>query len=125
MDTVEQYKEISAHYPFFSLVKIKDMYLIGVVQNCDVKFSSVYVFEKIPTQELKELFLELCSEWWDETNREIPINIVMGQRFHPFKDYLFTFNERDFTIEDGHRVSLSDIASRKSKRKNVRLVYQY
>ena len=68
-------------YPFLTVARYGNAEYIGIIQNQDANIISMYVFDEIRSTELKCLFLELGAEWWWETARRIPINIIMGDRF--------------------------------------------
>lgn len=112
-------------YPFLTLAKYADNEYLGIIQNQDNNIISMYVYNAIKTIELRKAFLELGHEWWWETNRTIPINIVLGQRFHPFKECLKTFNLKEFEITHGPNVCLKDIIKKRVKRKNVQLIRKF
>ena len=80
-------KDIQTSYPFLSLISVVKQEIVGIIQNCDNKVMSIYVFELLPS-ELKSLFLEYGANWWWESNRKIPINIFIGQEFAKFRPYL-------------------------------------
>jgi len=109
-------------FPFLTLAKYGKNEYLGIVQNQDGNLISMYIYEDIKDAVLRKKYLELGAEWWWETNRMIPINIILGQRFYPFKPSLRTFNTKDFEIIYGPTVCLKDIMQKRVKRKNVQLV---
>jgi hypothetical protein len=52
----------------------------------------------------------------------VPINIFLKGDWDPFRSYLRTFTNKDLAILHGPICSLSEMASRKSKRKSITLV---
>jgi hypothetical protein len=115
-------EELLDEYPFLTIASYSNQEYLGIIQNQDSNLISMYVYEEIKTPELRSLFLECGAEWWWETNRLIPINIILGQRFLPFKHALRTFNIKDFEIQYGPSVCLRDIIQKRVKRKNVQLI---
>lgn len=115
-------EELLDEYPFLTVAVYGKNEYIGIIQNQDANLISMYVFEEIKGPELRQLFLEYGAEWWWETNRMIPINIILGKRFAPFKHALRTFNTKDFEIKYGPSVCLKDIMQKRVKRKNVQLI---
>lgn len=115
-------QDLLDEYPFLTVAVYGKNEYIGIIQNQDANLISMYIYEEIKTTELKQLFLEYGAEWWWETNRLIPINIILGRRFQPFKDALRTFNVKDFEIKYGPTVCLKDIMQKRVKRKNVQLI---
>ena len=114
-------EEIFEQYPFLSLVTYGGQEYVGIIQNQDDSFLSMYNYSKIDS-DLKPLFLELGDAWWWESNRTIPINLFLKKDFFSFSKYLITFNIKDTQIERGPSVSIADLAKKRSKRRNIQLV---
>lgn len=117
-----QLEKLLDEYPFLTVAAYGRAEYLGIVQNQDANLISMYVYDEIKTAELRTEFLEYGAEWWWETNRLIPINIILGRKFYPFKDCLRTFNIKDFEIKYGPCVCLKDIMQKRVKRKNVQLI---
>ena len=115
-------EELLEEYPFLTVAIYGRNEYLGIIQNQDSNLISMYVFEEIKLPELRVLFLEYGAEWWWETNRTIPINIILGRRFAPFRESLRTFNIKDFEIKYGPTVCLRDIMQKRVKRRNIMLV---
>jgi len=109
-------------FPFLTLATYGKNEYLGIIQNQDGNLISMYVYEEIKTAELRKAFLDHGAEWWWETNRTIPINIILGERFTIYRDSLRTFNIKDFLIVTGPSVCLKDIMQKRVKRKNVQLI---
>ena len=116
------YKNFLEDFPFLTLARCGSNEYVGIIQNSDAGITSMYVYEMIREQEMRKVFLKLGEEWWWETNRQIPINIIMGQRFKPFKECLVSFTPKDFEILHGPVVCLRDIMTKRVKRKNIQLI---
>lgn len=115
-------EDLLDEYPFLTVAVYGKNEYIGIIQNQDANLVSMYVFEEIKDPDMRRLFLEYGAEWWWETNRMIPINIILGRRFQPFRECLRTFNVKDFEIKYGPSVCLKDIMQKRVKRKNVQLI---
>jgi len=113
---------LSEKYPFLTILSYADREFVGIVQNHDESITTLYDYGLISTPEIKELFLELGSQWWWESNRLIPINIFLKKEWSLFKPFLITFMSKDLTIVQGPTVSLVEIAKKRSKRKSITLV---
>jgi hypothetical protein len=122
MDDNKKLEELLEQFPFLTVATYGKNEYLGIIQNQDGNLISMYVLEEIKTLELRTLFLEYGAEWWWETNRMIPINIILGQRFKVFRNALRTFNIKDFEIKYGPSVCLKDIMQKRVKRKNVQLI---
>jgi len=114
-------EEIFEKYPFMSLVTYGGQEYVGIIQNQDDSFLSMYDYSKIDSA-MKSLFLELGDSWWWESNRTIPINLFLKKDFIPFTRYLITLNIKDTEVVKGPSVSIADLAKKRSKRRNIQLV---
>lgn len=109
-------------YPFLSFVRYSHTDYIGVIQNHDGDIVSVYAFNKLRTEEDKKQFLEQAETWWWESNRMIPINIFLKDGWRQFSYTLVTLSTKDVKEIQGHVVSLSGLAAKRTKRRVVQLV---
>lgn len=110
-------------FPFLSYGVMQDMPYLGIIQNCDNTFISIYVLDLIPDAPAREIFLELGDRWWWESNRKIPINVfIKDPRFKQFRKSLRMFSAKDFEIIAGPRVSLAETMNRRIRKRQVTLV---
>ena len=116
------YQKLLDSFPFLSFCTHSTNEFIGIVQNMDNVLCSMYIYENIQQEEVKKLFLELGDEWWWGSNRLIPINIILGDRFKPFQSILRTFNAKDFNLVHGHSINLQNIMQKRIKRRQIQLV---
>ena len=114
-------EEIFDEYPFLSLVVYGGTEYIGIIQNRDDAVLSIYDFGALVNPEDKKKFLDLGDVWWWESNRTIPINLFLKQDW-TFSEVLRTFNVKDCTITHGGYVSISELANKRGKRRNIQLV---
>ena len=120
--TPETYKILQEKFPFLTRVRYQNSEYIGIMQNSDTSFVSLYVLNASVTNEMKKEFL-LCGEvWWWESNRTIPINLFLRERFRPFKPWLKTFAKKETTVIEGPIVNMMDLINRKLKRRTIQLV---
>jgi hypothetical protein len=115
-------KELLDLYPFLSFGTLQDRPYLGVVQNCDAQLISIYVLTDIPTGDLRKAFLNACSDWWWGSNRQVPINIFLKERFLPFRAYLKHFSRKDFNLEAGPVVSLQETIARRVRKRQITLI---
>jgi hypothetical protein len=66
--------------------------------------------------------LKLADIWWWESNRLIPINVFMKSEWAVFRSVLITMNSKDVEIKHGPKVSFSQLASKRTKRRSITLV---
>ena len=83
------YNELADKFPFLSCVKHGTNEYVGIVQNQDDFVTSIYVYDDIPTDQLKADFLRLGDVWWWESNRVIPINIFLAGEFTQYQNCSF------------------------------------
>ena len=57
------YNELADKFPFLSCVKHGVNEYVGIVQNQDDFVTSIYVYDDIPTEELRTEFLRLGDMW--------------------------------------------------------------
>ena len=116
------YKEILEKFPFLSLCKVGEEEVIGIIQNYTTTIASIYVYNVLNTTEHKQEFLECGEEWWWNSNRTYPINLIIGPRFKQFSYCLRTYNIKDFELVHGEPVSLQNIITKRIKRRQIQLV---
>lgn len=117
----KQYEEITKAYPFLTIIDYSGREYIGIVQNIDNAIATLYSYERLQSEEEKKLFLELGEEWWWETNRKLPINIALLNRW-PFGYAVQSFNVKQMTILSGPEVRLSDSITKRVKRRSINLM---
>jgi hypothetical protein len=122
--TPEIHKVLQEKFPFLTIISYLNQEYIGIMQNGDAQFVSMYILEPTCTQQEKQRFL-LCGEtWWWESNRTIPINLFLKDKFKPFRKYLKTFAKKDVKIIEGPSINLMDLINKKLKRRTIHLVKQ-
>lgn len=114
--------EILDKFPFLSYVSYLDKEYLGIIGNSDSNITTMYMFSLIDNEELKHLFLEFGDEYWYLTNRELPINIVLGKKWNIFKNYMLSFNTEYLNIIKGPCLTLDTIINKRIKRKQISLV---
>lgn len=115
-------EELLENYPFISFIKYTHSDYVGVIQNHDGDIVSMYAFNKLKTEDHKRRFLEQADIWWWESNRLIPINIFLKNAWSDFRYSLVTLNVKDIKEQQGHNVSLANLANKRTKRRVVQLV---
>lgn len=116
------HKEILEKFPFLSLCMTGEEEILGIIQNYTSTLASVYVYNVLNCTEDKQEFLESGEEWWWQSNRSLPINLVIGPKFKKFSYCLRTYNVKDFEILHGEAVSLQNIITKRIKRRQIQLV---
>ena len=117
----KQYEDLLDQYPFLTVLSYAGNEYVGVMQNIDTQIASMYMFERLETVGEKQLFLMLGEEWWWETNRQLPINIALINRWH-FQHCIQSFNVKQMTIIAGPEVRLSNSITKRIKRRSINLM---
>jgi hypothetical protein len=122
--TPETHKLLQEKFPFLTIISYLNQEYIGIMQNGDSQFVSMYILEPTCTQEEKQRFLFCGETWWWESNRTIPINLFLKDKFKPYSRYLKTFAKKDVKIIEGPTINLMDLINKKLKRRTIHLVKQ-
>jgi hypothetical protein len=115
-------QQILENFPFLTHASYVEVDYLGIVGNSDNQLVSMYIYGDLPDDDMKKLFLNLGDEWWWETNRQLPINIALKQKWSIFRPYLKTFSAKDFVIKSGPCISLDDLSALRIKRRQIQLV---
>ena len=122
----DQIKAIIEKFPFLTygyVTSSPDTPYLGIIQNQDTALLSMYVISDIPNEELRKMFLELGAEWWNTSNRLVPINVFIKERFRPFRECLKHFNRKEFTVESGYMgVSLQETIAKRVRKRQITLL---
>jgi len=117
----KQYEDLLDQYPFLTVLSYAGNEYVGIMQNIDTQIASMYMFERLNTVDEKQLFLMLGEEWWWETNRKLPINIALINRWH-FQPCIQSFNVKQMEIIAGPEVRLSNSITKRIKRRSINLM---
>lgn len=118
----ESLQKLLEKCPFLSYGTLLDTHYLGIIQNSDSQLLSMYVIDMIPTEEMKRQFLRCGEEWWWQSNRQIPINIFLKEKFRPYRPFLKHFNRKDFDLKAGPSVSLQETIARRVRKRQVTLL---
>lgn len=115
-------KEFLERFPFMSLVRYGENELVGIIQNSDTVVVTMYVYNLLKDDADKVAFVEQGEEWWWGSNRLIPINIVLKEQMRRFTYALKTYSTKDFEVLYGHQTSLTNVITKRTKRRQISLV---
>ena len=113
---------LQQNFPFISVVNYVEQEFVGIIINQDAQITSIYDYSVLKSEEEKQKFLELGEAWWWESNRQIPINIFLAKEIIPFRYAIRNFSTKDVKVLLGPCTSLSDIITKRIKRKSIVLV---
>jgi hypothetical protein len=115
-------KEFLERFPFMSLASYGENELVGIIQNSDNVVVTMYVYNLLKDDADKLAFIEQGDEWWWGSNRLIPINIVLKEQMRRFTYALKTYSTKDFEVLYGHQTSLTNVITKRTKRRQISLV---
>jgi hypothetical protein len=115
-------ENLQENFPFISVIQHVDLEYVGIVINQDQHITSFYDYTSIKTEKDKQRFLELGEAWWWESNRQIPINIFLSKEILDFRYSIKNFNTKDVKVVIGPCISLSNIITKRVKRKSITLI---
>lgn len=91
----------------------------GILKIRSKDYVSLYCFKDMPQEDIEEL-LKLAEKWWWQSNRTIPISVFMSEDIVKFEKYCIRFSTQMVEII-GPNISLSDLPSKRIKRRNLTL----
>jgi len=89
----------------------------GLIMNQTLKVTRIYNFERMSEEERNQI-IECGRIWWEESNREIPINVFLFEEMIPFEKYLINYKNQHIEEIIGHVVQLYKIIPAKIDLKN-------
>jgi hypothetical protein len=113
---------LQQNFPFISVINYVEQEFVGIIINQDNQVTSMYDYSSLKTESEKQKFLELGEAWWWESNRQIPINIFLAREIIPFRYAIRNFSTKDVRLLLGPCTSLSDIITKRIKRRSIVLV---
>jgi len=117
-------KSLLDEYPFLTVIEYASKEYLGIVQNIDSHVASIYIYARLTSTAERVRFLELGEEWWWETNRKLPINIALVNRWK-FAHCVQSFNVKQMEIIAGPEVRLSNSITKRIKRRSINLVKKH
>lgn len=117
----ETHKVLQEKFPFLTIISYLDKQYIGIIQHADNSFVSMYILDHTFSQQMKKEFLEYGDTWWWESNRTIPINLFLRDKFKKFKVNLKTFAKRDAVILEGPSLNMMDLINKRLKKRTIKL----
>lgn len=118
---IKKYQILLEEFPFLTVIEYAGNEYLGIMQNIDNQIATMYVYDRLSTNQERQQFLKLGDEWWWETNRKLPINIALINRW-PFSFASQSFNIKQMEVIAGPEVRLSDSITKRIKRRNISLL---
>ena len=117
----EIFNTLRDKFPFLSLIRKGDLEFVGIVQNQDTNVISFYDYGRLMLPKDKMRFLKCGETWWYESNRKLPINIALLNRWN-FQHCVMSFNVKQMEIVSGPEVRLANCITKRIKRRNISLI---
>lgn len=115
-------EQLLEKFPFLCILEKGTLEYVGICINHDSTVVTFYDLGAIPDLEAKKAILELGAQWWEESNRKIPINIFMKKEMFDYKPYVKCIISKDVKVVAGYTVDLKKISTKRIKRKNIQLI---
>lgn len=115
-------EQLLEKFPFLCILEKGTLEYVGICINHDSTVVTFYDLGAIPDMDTKKSILELGAQWWEESNRKIPINIFMKQEMSQYKPYVKSIISKDVKVSAGYTVDLKKISTKRIKRKNIQLI---
>ena len=115
-------EQLLEKFPFLCILEKGTLEYVGICINHDSTVVTFYDLGAIPDLEAKKAILELGAQWWEESNRKIPINIFMKKEMFDYKPYVKSIISKDVNVVAGYTVDLKKISTKRIKRKNIQLI---
>ena len=115
-------EQLLEKFPFLCILEKGTLEYVGICINHDSTVVTFYDLGAIPDTEAKKAILELGAQWWEESNRKIPINIFMKKEMFDYKPYVKSIISKDVKVVAGYTVDLKKISTKRIKRKNIQLI---
>lgn len=122
MITSSDFYNLQLKFPFLSCIRFRNEDLVGIIQNMDSQVVSFYVYNHLNTAHEKTNFLNLGQDWWDNSNRLIPIDIFLKEDFEFYKKIHLCFPKKEISNIMGHTVCLDDQFNKRIKKRRTQLV---
>jgi hypothetical protein len=112
----------SSRWPFLTVIKYLNKEYVGIVQNADANLLHMYVIDQTLNTQQKQDFLLCGDQYWWGSNRQIPINVFLRDKFKPFKSLLKSFVRKEVTHVSGPMPSLDTLINKRTKKRTIQLV---
>jgi hypothetical protein len=122
-DNEQKILEILEKFPFLTYGVMQEEEYLGIIQNADNQFVSMYILDLIPDELSRKTFMDFGHDWWWDSNRKVPINVfIKDPAFKKYRSCLRMFSAKDFEIVQGPIVSLAESMNRRIRKRQVTLV---
>lgn len=107
-------------YPFITVIEHNERIYYGIIKIKSKQYISLYCFQEMSAVDQEALF-GLGKQWWWQSNRMIPISLYMQGEMDKYEKYVKRFNTDSVKLITGPLISLSDLPTKRVKRRNLAL----
>lgn len=107
-------------YPFVTVIEHDGIIYYGIIKIKSKQYTTIYCFQEMEESQQEDLLI-LANDWWWQSNRTIPICLFMQEEIEKFEMYTKRFNTDRINIISGPEISLSDLPTKRIKRRNIAL----
>lgn len=107
-------------YPFVTVIEHDDVIYYGIIKIKSKQYVTLYCFDSM-NEILQEDLLLLANNWWWQSNRTIPISLFMQEEMERFEPFTKRFDTPTIRVLSGPLISLSDLPTKRIKRRNIAL----
>lgn len=106
--------------PFVTIINYNGEQYVGILKIKSKQYITLYCLNNMPPPDQKEL-INLAEQWWWQSNRAIPISLFMREEMEYYEKYSLRFNTDSCTDISGPIISLSELPTKRIKRRNIAL----
>lgn len=107
-------------YPYVTVIEHDGSMYYGIIKIKSKQYCTLYCFHLMDESQQEKL-LDLAYTWWCQSNRTIPICLFFREEMEQYEDYTKRFNTDTVNFVSGPVISLSDLPTKRIKRRNVAL----
>jgi hypothetical protein len=107
-------------YPYVTVLEHNGVTYYGIIKIKSKQYCTLYCFHLMNEDQQEEL-LEQAYIWWCQSNRTIPMCLFMREEIEQYEVFTQRFNTDSVKFISGPVISLSDLPTKRIKRRNVAL----
>jgi len=108
-------------FPFITGITYANTEYYGIVVNYDNAILTMYDLDKMPSADVRRLFISMGETWWWESNRLLPIDVFLHHEMRPFQPFLTTIVMKDVQHMFGPMTTLQNMLKKRIKRRGIQL----
>lgn len=106
--------------PYITVVRHNDIEYYGIIKIKSKQYITLYCLSNMPQKKQEEI-VNYAKVWWLQSNRTIPISLFLREEMEEFEQYTKRFDTDSVTLVSGVLISLSDLPTKRIKRRNITL----